>query len=152
MRSVLTADPKTREEAFKEHKENGEQMVHRLRDWEKGDILWGYESVSGSGSTGKTFSRRNRENREERIGDLDGLDPQDAHESARQAFESMTDPDKTSLGGGPDTSVFLYAARIESVRTEGPGPDPGEPPLKFARLGKVVVVDSAYIPPEADDE
>lgn len=153
MRSVLIEDEDEREQAFREHKQSGEQMVHRLRDWQEGDILWGYESVSPNGSTGKTFSRRNREKRKDRIGDLSDLDPQDAHESARDAFDQMADPDPdaVSLGGGPDSSIFLYAARIESVRTEGPGPDPGEPPLKFAQLGKVAVVDSKYIPPEDDE-
>lgn len=151
MKSVLTADPKTREQAFKEHKSNGEQMVHRLRDWQEGDILWGYECVSGSGSTGKTFSRRHSEEREERISKLDSIDPQDAHESAREAFESITDPDQQSLGTGPDSSVFLYASRIKSVRTEPHSSHDPEPPLKFAQLGKVVVVDSTYIPPEDDD-
>lgn len=153
MRSVLTDDTEAREQAFKEHKENGEQMVHRLRNWEEGDILWGYESVSPRGSTGKTFSRRKSKESKERAEekDFEHLDPDDAHESAKDAFESCTDPDSMSMGGGPDTSVFLYAARIKSCRTEPHSSHDPEPPLKFARLGKVVVVDSEYIPPEDDD-
>lgn len=144
MDEIHTPDKTQRDAAFVESKENSEQMVHRLRSWESGDILWGWDSVSAEGAaTGKTF-RRGKDT-------LDGdgeLSGQTAPDAARDAYESIKDSDADLRGATPGTSVFLYAARIESVRTEGGSSHDPEPPLKFASLTDVAVVESAYIPTE----
>lgn len=146
MNELLTTNDDVREQAFREYKEDGEQMVHRLRNWEAGDILWGWESIRDGSSTGKTYSRRKAKESKARAEaeDFEHLSPDDAHESAKDAFEACCDPDRTSLGGGPGAAVFLYAARIGSVRTEPHSSHDPEPPLKFATLEKVVVVDSHF--------
>jgi len=111
---------------FIQSKESGESMVHRLRNWEAGDTVYGWDTLSDSGSMGKTF--RGGEN---------GLtdDPEGA---ARDGFEGAVDGPLAS-----DTNdVFLWRGTVKSVRTEGRNPmDPGEPPLKFARLSDVEVLD-----------
>lgn len=138
--TLLTTDKEQRERVFRERQSGGERMVHRLRDWEEGDILWGWASVKEGSSTGKTYRHATSDEREEHIGEY----LEEAHTAAREAYEAVVENDGPMLGGGPGAAVFLFAARIESVDTEPPGPDPGEPPLKFAELGKVVVVDSHY--------
>lgn len=112
---------------FVDRKESGESMVHRLRSWESGDTVYGYDSRSDSGGMGKTF----RDGGE--FGDQSALD------AARDGWASATDPD--NLLGGTTNDVFLWSATVESVRTDPPDPmDPGEPPLKFARLTDVKVL------------
>jgi len=111
-------------EEFIQSKESGESMVHRLRNWRPGDTVYGWDTLSDNGSMGKTF----------RGGD-DGLtdDPEGA---ARDGFEGAVDGPLSS-----DTNdVFLWRATVESVRTDPPNPD-GEPPLKFAHLSDVRVLD-----------
>lgn len=146
---IRTDDTKQREQAFREHKQAGEHMVHRLRSWEEGDILWGWESVRPGGTTGKTYRRADAQRMQGK--DFEYLDPDDSHESARGGYEAVADPHKASMGGGPDSAVFLFVARIGSVRTEPHSMQDPEPPLKFATLDKVRVLDSTYIPPEDDD-
>lgn len=98
-------------------------MVHRLRDWEAGDKIIGYDVVSGNASHGKTFKPDGRL--------LDSDDPIAA--VVEQATGALYDPES-------DSEVFVWSATIDRVRTEPRDPnDPGEPPLKFAELSDVTV-------------
>lgn len=101
---------------------SGKRIVHRLRDWTDGDTLFGVTAYTeGGASTGKTF----REGGE--YGD-------DAEVQARDMYERPALP----MSG---VSV-LYRATVRNPRTEPRDPmDPGEPPLKFARLTEVEVLD-----------
>ena len=139
--TIYHPDEAARNRLFKEHKEDGWHMVHRLRDWEPNQILWGYEMHRDGGMrSGKTFTR-------EGITGRAGLPDDDetpaavnsGHEDAREAYED-------SIGfADPPAAFFFYGARIERVRQEPPGADPGEPPLKEAKLRNVFVVDSTVI-------
>jgi hypothetical protein len=111
-------------------------MVHRLRNWEEGQTVWGYEVISNGGaSMGKTHTRRDFTDHSENYQD-------DSDEFVPQIIDSM----QAMLDNTGDDSVsagFAWVAEIESVQTEPPGPDPGEPPLKKARFRKLVVMESA---------
>lgn len=100
----------------------GQQMVHRLRDWDEGDTLYGvtfYNEGYDSGS-GKTFKDE---------------------DSARGMFESG------GLGAGPGSDTVLFKATVRNPTTEPHNPaDPGEPPLKWAELEDVEILDRN--PPE----
>lgn len=110
---------------FKDKKMDGEIMVHRLRDWETGETIWGYDIVGSGVSSGKTFKR----------GD-DGLVGgemkfSEAIETRMEQHLEMAEP--PCVG-------FVWCATIERTRTEGRDPaDPGEPPLKYAEVSDVVV-------------
>lgn len=93
-------------------------MVHRLRHWAAGDVIFGYDVVRPGGATGKTFTREHAESM------------YNAVEAAPVLGDTL----------GPETDVFGWVARIESTWSEGPGPDPGEPPLVYASLRDVVVL------------
>lgn len=101
----------------------GERLVHRLRDWTDGDTAYGVTSVSDSSgtSTGKTF----REG---------GEYGEDAEAKAREQYDRP---------GLPMTGVtVLWRATVRNPRTEPRDPsDPGEPPLKFATLTDVEIMD-----------
>jgi hypothetical protein len=102
---------------------SGEQMVHRLRDWTDGDTLYGVTSFNQDTGTssGKTF----REG---------GEYGEDAEQKARNQYERP---------GLPMSGVtVLFRATVRNPRTEPRNPaDPGEPPLKFATLTDVDVLD-----------
>lgn len=124
MAEVATRD---RNEQFEREKAQGEQMIHRLRDWEAGDVIFGYEVHSGSGSTGKTFKR----------GGEHGDTP--AFRKAIQGFDNAPVlGDELSEG----STAYVWSATIQKTRTAPRGPDPGEPPLKFAELEDVTVLAS----------
>lgn len=111
----------TREGEFEQHKQSGEAMVHRLRDWSPGDKIVGYDVVSENASHGKTFQIDRERSLVDSVEDVKS-----------QAQGPLYDPDS-------DSELFVWTATIESVTTEPPGPDPGEPPLTFARLSDVSV-------------
>lgn len=116
---------------FENKKADGEQMIHRLRDWAVGDVVFGYDVVTdSSASTGKTFRREEPSAGGTKSGVQRALDALDAQPVSGDSL-------------GEDTHVFAWVARIESVRTEPRDPmDPGEPPLKFAELKDVAVIAS----------
>lgn len=102
---------------------NGRQMIHRLRDWEDGDTLYGATTLTETGRSGKTF----REGGE--FGDAS------AKEMAREQFAG----DSALLANGVNV---LYRATVQQVQTDPRDPDdPGEPPLKFATLTDVEILD-----------
>jgi hypothetical protein len=110
---------------FEESKMNRQVMIHRLRDWEAGDVVFGYDVVGETSSTGKTF-RRNGEYGEEL-----------AIEKAINAMRNAPAIGELS----EDSQVFAWVGKIERVRTEPRDPhDPGEPPLKHAQLEQVSVL------------
>jgi len=116
---------------------SGERMVHRLRDWEGGDTLYGAASVDlnqgGRSVSGKTY----REG---------GEYGEDAEAKARGKYETPL------LARGANVAV-LYRATVRDPETEPRNPmDPGEPPLKFATLTEVEVLNyRAEDPDEGDD-
>lgn len=113
---------------FENRLTTGLQMVARLRDWESGDTVYGVTTARPAshrpdydGESGKTFT-------EDEYG-------KSGEEMARERFE---DPPLLA----DDADVFLWRATIESVQTEPQNPhDPGEPPLKHARLREAEVLD-----------
>lgn len=121
MAVVATDD---RIEQFEQHKSEGRQMVHRLREWEAGDVLFGVETVTDGASSGKTFQRGSETNVQ-------------AFEKASKMFA-----DEPKLGElDEDSVVYLYVADIRTVSTDPRDPaDPGEPPLKHASLENVRVL------------
>lgn len=137
MTELLTPDSDERHRAFKQRLETDEQMVHRLRDWSEGDIIWGWTHLKGGSSMGKTYQR---EESVPTAADLSDYAP--GHEQARTAYES-------AVGTAASGAVFLWVARIQSVRTEPRGPDPGEPPLKHATLTNPHVLESEVISDDA---
>ncbi len=140
--TVFTTDEQQRNQAFIDRKQSGESMINRLRDWEVGQIVWGYDSVQETGSTGKTFTR------EEYGGYGDIEDTDRGHERALQMYEARCEQTST----GP-TALFCWVGKIQRVRVEAPDPsDPGEPPLTFAELDAVKVLESTFVPSEEDDE
>lgn len=119
----MATEATSRVTEFARQKERGEAIVHRLRDWEAGDKIIGYDVVSGNASHGKTFKPDGRL--------LDSDDPLSA--VVEQATGPLYDPES-------DSEVFVWSATIERVRTEPRDPaDPGEPPLKHAQLSDVTV-------------
>lgn len=118
----MATEAMTRVAEFARQKERGEALVHRLRDWEAGDRVIGYDVVSENASHGKTFRPDGRL--------LDSDEPIAA--ITEQATGPLYDPES-------DSEVFVWSATIERVQTEPRGPDPGEPPLKFAELRDVTV-------------
>ena len=110
---------------LKQRKETGMNMVHRLRDWERGDTIWGFDIQSENGSTtGKTFDRSRRL--------PDDSDPfvETVEQRMAQTLEMVKKP---AVG-------FVWVGTIEKVTTEGHDhSDPGEPPLKHASISDVCV-------------
>jgi hypothetical protein len=100
--------------------EQGEQMVHRLRNWAVGDTVYGVTSFNlkseYGAASGKTFTSK---------------------EPAEQYFENEP------LFGDPEQfDIILFTATIRRVRTDPRNPrDPGEPPLKFAHFEDVEILD-----------
>lgn len=102
---------------------SGEQMIHRLRDWTDGDTLFGVTSMNpdSGASMGKTF----REG---------GERGEDAEQMARDRYERPALP----MSG---VSV-LFRATVRDPWTEPRNPmDPGEPPLKYATLTDVEILE-----------
>lgn len=126
---ALDADgPERRAGAFERYKQDGEQMIHRLRDWEAGDTVFGYDILGESGGTGKTFKRGGE------MGDIP------AFRKAIQGFDNVP-----AIGDelGDGKVAFLWSAEIETTRTDPRDlNDPGEPPLKYAELSNVTVLAS----------
>lgn len=145
MTNLHTTDKEAREQAFREQNEDTQHMVHRLRDWQDGDILYGVAIIKSNGSAmGKTY-RHNPANQSPKK--LDAVDVErQAHKSARSHYEGVVDTDNSNpMGWNDGDVVFLYAAHIYNVTTEPlASSDPGEPPLKHADMEKVVVLDSEY--------
>lgn len=112
-------------EQFEESKMNGETMIHRLRDWEAGDVVFGYDVVSDGASHGKTFRR----------GDVHGDEF-----AIERAINAVRDAPLVGDELSEGTVAFAWVGKVEKTRTEPPGPDPGEPPLKMAELEQVSVV------------
>lgn len=103
---------------------SGENMVHRLRDWNDGDTLYAvtHFTAKDRGATGKTF----REGGEHGDG---------AEKEAREFFNSGFPP-------GHVTAAVLFRATVRDPRTEPLDPaDPGEPPLKFATFTDVEILE-----------
>lgn len=100
----------------------GEQLVHRLREWADGDTLFGvtFMNPDTGASMGKTF----------REGDEYG---EGAESKAREHYESGI------IASGV---TVLFRGTVRDPRTEPRDPeDPGEPPLKFATLTDVEILD-----------
>jgi hypothetical protein len=101
--------------------EQGEQIVHRLRNWEVGDRVYGVSSFKLSNddsrsSSGKTFT---------------------TEENARAHFEK-----EPIFGPTEEFDTILFAATIQTVTRDPPNPaDPGEPPLKYAQFENVEILD-----------
>jgi hypothetical protein len=131
---VLYSDnTEMREAAFAEAKTGGRQMVHRLRDWEEGQTIWGWEThVESGGSMGKTHTRRDFERR---VDDSEPVRPQ-----VKAALVDTATGQLESTRTDVRTAGFVWVAEIADVHTEPPGPDPGEPPLKDASLTNLSVV------------
>lgn len=128
-----------RERAFREMKLDGEHMVHRLRDWREGQIIWGWERENEGGSMGKTYTRAG-------VGQSMDDHPLD-YEGHRQAMLAYHQHAKNASTG----TVFLWVGRVTKVRTAPGDPhDPGEPPNKFAQFTDVRVVDSTDL--DADED
>jgi len=136
--TIFTADESRRNELFVEMKQRGEHMIHRLRDWQVGQIVWGYDLHRENGSsTGKTFTRGGASSE-------DILRDERGHEQAKEMYETRTEQIQSG-------AAFYWVGRITRVRVEGRNPaDPGEPPLKFAELEQVKVLDSTCVP-EVDE-
>lgn len=101
----------------------GESTVHRLRDWTDGDTLFGFQLMDpGNRATiGKTF----REG---------GEYGESAENKAREHY------DNTTLRRGVEV---LYRATVQDPREDPPlAMDPGEPPLKYATLTDVEILDA----------
>lgn len=104
---------------------SGNHMVHRLREWDDGDTLYGVESFQHDtgAATGKTYHE----------GGEYGEDTAEA--KARNHFENPP-----PLAGG--MVVVLYRATVQNPQTEPRNPmDPGEPPLKYANLISVEILE-----------
>ena len=113
-------------EQFEQSKMSGEVIIHRLRDWEAGDVVCGYDVVSDGASHGKTFKRGGE------FGDTLAIE---------QAIDGVRNAPLLGETLDEDTTAFAWVGIIESTRTEGPNPaDPGEPPLKFGTLKQVSVL------------
>jgi hypothetical protein len=107
--------------------QNGQQMIHRLRDWSDGDILFGVRSYNAAGgytaSSGKTFQDEGR---------------------ARSMFNGSP-----VLGNKEDFDVILFKAVIRGPKRDPADPyDPGEPPSQYATLESVEILDRK--PPQLD--
>lgn len=100
----------------------GERMVHRLRDWTDGDTLFGTArfATDADACLGKTFQKG-------------GERRASARQLARENYERTGIP--------MDSVSVLYRATVRDPRTEPRGPDPGEPPVKFATLTEVEILD-----------
>lgn len=102
---------------------SGEHLIHRLRDWNDGDTLYGAKTFNPDtgGGMGKTY----------REGDEYG--EQDAEALARGMYSN-----------GPTASgvSVLFRATVRNPRAEPRDPsDPGEPPLKYGTLTDVEILD-----------
>lgn len=94
-------------------------MIHRLREWNDGDTLYGAVFLGDRSPSGKTF-RAAEEPAEDRARDYYNRD----------------------IFNGPGTTAVLYRATVRNPRTDPQNPaDPGEPPLKQARLEDVEILD-----------
>lgn len=129
----LIPSGKLRAKRFKQFKEQGKHMIHRLRDWEPEDVVWGYETHGETASMGKTFSK-------------DGPGPADA-DLSDSGFDAAQDGYEFHLEENLDTKgvAFLWVGRIESVHTESRVGDEGEPPLKEASFRSVRVLRTDYV-------
>lgn len=122
--------PESREAAFEREWEGQRKQIHRLREWESGDTLWGYVVCKTDGSSfGKTFTH-------EAPGGTMGAD------AARRAFESAAAGNTLTSNEG--SVAFYYMATVHNPQTEPRGMD-DEPPLKMATMKDVVVKDSAEV-------
>lgn len=123
-------------EAFIREKESGRSQVHRLRSWAVGDTVYGYEIVRPNrGRMGKTFRHESPHRTP-------------AEERARKAFDGVLSGPLSTDGA----DVFLYKATIARLHANAPDPyDPGEPPLKFANLTDVQVIDH-HLDTPADEQ
>lgn len=107
--------------------QNEQQMIHRLRDWSDGDLLYGVRSYNAAGgytaSSGKTFQDEGR---------------------ARSQFNSSP-----VFGNEDDFDVILFKAVIRDPKRDSADPyDPGEPPSTYATLENVEILDRK--PPQLD--
>jgi hypothetical protein len=139
---IWTADGEQRNEQFVAELADGRQLVHRLREWESGDTLWGYMVVGETAALGKTF----------RAGSEPPVPNADADTDAESvASRKANDGFEQHVGG--DRLVFLYSAHIAAVETEPRGlADPREPPLTLADLTDIRVHET-FVPDalEVDD-
>jgi hypothetical protein len=104
----------------------GEQMIHRLRDWADGDTLWGVRSWNSSNGytshMGKTFT-------------------DDEYGTTGKAAAS-SEFDKYVQGplASDSSDVVLFRATVRNPQTESrPSSDP-EPPLKYGDLEDVEII------------
>lgn len=119
-------DEATIEVVMKQRKETGMNMVHRLRDWEPGDTIWGYDiQVEDGATSGKTFSR------DESSLVLEG---EEYVTLVEERMEAMLNEHKSPAVG------VVWVGTIEKVTEEAHDhSDPGEPPLKHASISDVCV-------------
>lgn len=127
---ALSHEPTKRNAAFKQHLLADEVTVHRLREWQQGDTLWGYRTVTDSGASGKSYREGS-----------DRMIDTGAEELARGSYEDAVDlaPD--------DTAVFLYSATVDRVYTATAVGGEGEPPEKHAMLSDIEIHKSYYAEP-----
>lgn len=134
--NVLTPDTTERERLYREHIESGWLMVNRLRDFDEGQTIWGYVAINDeSASMGKTHSR----------GDFTRSFVEDGHTPAGvwEAVKSKMERTLEKVGGDEKVG-FAWVGKVERVRTEPRGPDPGEPPLKHAKIRDATIIESRY--------
>lgn len=130
---IYGTDADRRKTAFADAKTSGRQMVHRLRDWEEGQTIWGWEiHTESGGSMGKTRTRRDFEIQ---VDEDEPVRPQVKASLVDTAVAQLE-----SSRGDVRTAGFVWVAQIADVQTEPRGPDPGEPPLKDAKLTNLTVV------------
>lgn len=113
---------------FERDKASGKQMIHRLRDWEPGDVIFGYDVIQANGSmSGKTFKRGS---------ELGG------NSAIRNALNGLEDQPLFGETLSDGTVAFAWVGRIVRTRQERGDPMDGEPGLKFAELEDVTVLAS----------
>lgn len=127
---ALSHEPTKRNAAFKQYLLAGEVSVHRLRDWEQGDTLWGYRTVTDGGAGGKTYREGS-----------DRMIETGAEGLARSAYEDAVDL------AADGTAVFLYSATIDRVYTATMLVGQDEPAEKHAMLSGVEIHKSYYAEP-----
>lgn len=98
---------------------SGHHLIHRLRNWEDGDDLYGAMFIGDKVTSGKTFRPAE----------------EPAEERAREHYN-------TDLFNGPDTTAILYKATVRNPHAEAHDPnDPGEPALVHGDLENVEILD-----------
>jgi hypothetical protein len=110
---------------FQQSKEDGLNLVNRLRSWQEGDVVWGYDIQTKAGqTTGSTYSQDDHAIEMSSYGFLEFLE--------REMMESVSKH-------GPAVGV-VWVGIIDGVEEESHArAELGEPPLKHASIRDVCV-------------